>query len=176
MDEHRLAELAGQGDAMAAQVLAEKLLASGMHGAAGLPERAVQERAIRWLLRASELGYTTSIDRLIDIYRLRAMYVGEPSRMGRPPFDRESLSQAYSYAFLLKKRGDINEATNFDMLKAVGELSVAEIDHARAAAEQLYFQLASNRTQAGLSPFEDGVPSEIEEIGNRVAEEAQGAR
>lgn len=172
VDSAQLAALADRGDARAALVLAERLLASGPQGAGGLPERAVQDEAIHWLLRASELGYTTSLERLIDLHRLRAITGDESSRRGRDRLDPVALTQAYTYAFLIQKRGDINEAVQFDQLRAAGEISPHEMAQARNAAEQLYVQMTVHRAQFGLPAFEDGVPTDIEEIGARLAQEA----
>lgn len=145
------------------------------------------------LLEATTCGFTTSLEKLLDLQVdvVESRGVEVPKGVSRT--NKQALLEAYQYLYLLERRGspgiDAHKVTvkaadqNLYLFEHRGEpgLNIVKVmaqdlrsftaDEdalARQRADELYQAMAEQRQQLGLPPFDDGVPADIQDIFDRA--------
>lgn len=168
MQDDALRQVAASGDRTAAFTLGQRLFDRYQEAERPKPKSDWNE-AIHFLTQASVMGYTASLELLVQMAQQEArMSIGQ--RRDDPGISIELLSKAYTYTYLLKKRGDLTDGLYLQVAKQTKELSPEQDAAARHEADLIHAKWNARRVAMGMPLFEDGVPEDIRQLSNRVTE------
>lgn len=164
MSEQTLRQLAAQNDRQAHLILARRALDNLRVSKAS--EDTVQQ-AMEHLRQTTIHGYTVGLANMSEIMVYRAQKTGFPQKASNA-YDRELLVEAYKYAYLGQRLGDLNSEGQMQSLQAMEKLSAAEAQSAQQKAEQAFRDLNEERRKLNLPPLTPGMPADIQGLLQRA--------
>lgn len=168
MQDDALRQGAASGDRTAAFTLGQRLFDRYQEASRPKPKSDWDE-AVKLLTQASVMGYTASLESLVQMMQQEAlMSLGR--RRDDPGMSIELLSKAYAYTYLLQRRGDLTNGLFLQSAKQMKELTAEQDVAARHQADLIYETWNDRRVAMGMPLFEDGVPEDVMELSNRVTE------
>ena len=168
MQDDALRQVAASGDRTAAFTLGQRLFDRYQEAKRPKPKSDWDE-AMQLLTQASVMGYTASLELLVQMVQQEArMSIGQ--RRDDPGISIELLSKAYAYTYLLQKRGDLTDGLYLQVVRQTKELSPEQDVAARHEADLIHAKWNASRVAMGMTLFEDGVPEDIMRLSNRVTE------
>jgi len=148
MNDETLTALANQNDPKAHMLLANRLLKEPGQ----LPPQTL-DAAEKHLYEASLLGYTKSLEDLSELMYRRGIHDFKQRKFWR--------LESYKFAYVGIKRGDPGSETQIETLLRSDPISEEDNQKILNDAENTYLDMVKHREQAGLPPFENGIPENV---------------
>ena len=168
MDQDTLLALANQNDPKAYLVLGNRILALAKEerlSSHNIDPVEKFDAVEKHFYAASVLGYTSTLNELSELMYLRSIR----DFKGR----QEWILAAYKFAYISERRGDINAATQLEVLRQSNPLSDEDHRGASMQADITYNEMSLQRNSLGFPEFDNTDPPEVQIALKRVQEYAK---